>query len=162
MPDSTSFVAGSSALAAYVVGVLLIAVIMLCVPFVLGGRDRRRAKGDPFECGVVPVGTARLRQSAKFYLVAMFFVIFDLESVFLYAWAVAVRASGWPGFIEAAVFITVLLAGLFYIWRLGGLEWAPTRARVESYRWLRHQRPAGPAGTTAQQDRPDAPSEVPT
>jgi len=74
---------------------------------------------------VVSVGSGRLRISAKFYLVAMFFVIFDLEAVFLYAWAVSLRASGWAGFIEATIFIVVLLVGLVYIWRLGGLDWAP-------------------------------------
>jgi len=73
----------------------------------------------------VSVGSGRLRISAKFYLVAMFFVIFDLEAVFLYAWAVSLRESGWAGFIEAAIFIVVLLVGLVYVWRLGGLDWAP-------------------------------------
>jgi NADH-quinone oxidoreductase subunit A len=66
-----------------------------------------------------------MRFSAKFYLVAMFFVIFDLEAAFLYAWAVSVRESGWAGYVEAVVFIVVLLIGLGYIWRLGGLDWAP-------------------------------------
>jgi NADH-quinone oxidoreductase subunit A len=66
-----------------------------------------------------------LRISAKFYLVAMFFVIFDLEAVFLYAWAVSIRQTGWVGFMEVLVFVAVLLIGLVYIWRLGGLDWAP-------------------------------------
>jgi NADH-quinone oxidoreductase subunit A len=138
VPDPTAIVAERIALAVYVIGVIAIVALMLGLSWVLGGRDHGRAKGEPFECGVVPVGTARLRLSAKFYLVAMFFVIFDLEAVFLYAWAVAVRPAGWAGFAEAAVFVGVLLAGLFYIARLGGLDWAPTRARVESYRFLRH------------------------
>ena len=83
--------------------------------------------------GVVPTGGARLRISAKFYLVAMFFVIFDLEAVFLYAWAVSLRESGWPGFVEAAIFIAVLLVGLLYVWRLGGLDWAP-KPRLQKLR----------------------------
>ena len=74
---------------------------------------------------MVGVGGGHLRFSAKFYLVAMFFVIFDLEAVFLYAWAVSIRESGWAGYIEASIFIAVLLIGLGYIWRLGGLDWAP-------------------------------------
>lgn len=131
------------ALGIYVAGVFAIVGLMLGLSWVLGGRDHGRAKTQPFECGVVPTGGARLRISAKFYLVAMFFVIFDLESVFLYAWAVSVRQSGWAGFIEATVFIGVLLAGLLYIWRLGGLDWAPTRESVETHRWLRHRRPVG-------------------
>ncbi|WP_084183107.1 NADH-quinone oxidoreductase subunit A [Nevskia soli] len=98
---------------------------MLGLSWVLGGRNTGRAKNDPFESGVVSVGSGRLRISAKFYLVAMFFVIFDLEAVFLYAWAVSLRESGWSGFIEAAIFIAVLLVGLVYVWRLGGLDWAP-------------------------------------
>lgn len=140
MADTTS-AAHSWGLAVYIVGVVAVVVLMLGLSWVLGGRSHGHAKAEPFESGVVPVGSARLRLSAKFYLVAMFFVIFDLEAVFLYAWAVAVRPSGWPGFIEAMIFIAVLLAGLVYIARLGGLDWAPTRARIEAYRWLRQPRP---------------------
>jgi NADH-quinone oxidoreductase subunit A len=81
---------------------------------------------------VVSVGNARLRFSAKFYLTAMFFVIFDVEALFLYAWAVSVRESGWPGFIEAAIFILVLLAGLIYVWRIGALDWAPDSRRKKN------------------------------
>ena len=71
------------------------------------------------------VGNARLRFSAKFYLVAMFFVIFDVEALYLFAWSVSVRESGWVGFIEATIFITLLLVGLLYLWRIGALDWAP-------------------------------------
>ena len=109
----------------YTAAVLFVVLLMLGLSWVLGGRNTGRAKNDPFESGVVSVGSGRLRISAKFYLVAMFFVIFDLEAVFLYAWAVSLRESGWPGFIEAAIFIAVLLVGLVYVWRLGGLDWAP-------------------------------------
>lgn len=109
----------------YFVAVLGVVSLMLGLSWVLGGRNTGRAKNDPFESGVVSVGSGRLRISAKFYLVAMFFVIFDLEAVFLYAWAVSLRESGWAGFVEAAVFIVVLLVGLAYVWRLGGLDWAP-------------------------------------
>lgn len=131
-------------LGTYVVAVLAVVALMAGLSRVLGSRGRcdGRARIEPFESGAVSVGSARLRISAKFYLVAMFFVIFDLEAVFLYAWSVAVRRSGWTGFLEAAVFVVVLLLGLFYISRLGGLDWAPTRGRIEAYRWLRHPRPA--------------------
>jgi NADH-quinone oxidoreductase subunit A len=98
---------------------------MMGLSWVLGGRARGRAKHDPFESGVVSTGGARLRLSAKFYLVAMFFVIFDLEAVFLYTWAVSLRQVGWYGFIEATIFIVILLAGLVYLWRLRALEWSP-------------------------------------
>ena len=98
---------------------------MLIVSLLAGGRDWGRAKNQPFESGVVSTGGAHVRFSAKFYLVAMFFVIFDVEALFLYAWAVSVRESGWAGFIEVTIFVLVLLAGLAYVWRLGALDWAP-------------------------------------
>ena len=117
-PDTWAFLVYAAAVGAIV-------LLMLGLSWILGGRNTGRAKNDPFESGVVSVGSGRLRISAKFYLVAMFFVIFDLEAVFLYAWAVSLRESGWAGFVEATIFIVVLLVGLAYIWRLGGLDWAP-------------------------------------
>ena len=134
----TQFAPRTWALVVYVAAVFAIVGLMLGFSWVLGGRSHGRAKAEPFECGMVPVGDARVRISAKFYLMAMFFVIFDLEAVFLYAWAVSVRQSGWAGFAEALIFIVVLLAGLLYLWSLGGLDWAPTRERIDAYRWLRH------------------------
>ncbi len=112
-------------LIAYVIGVLVLSLFMLTVPQLLGGRDKGVAKNEPFESGVVEAGGARMRLSAKFYLIAMFFVLFDVEALFLYAWATAVRQAGWAGFIEVTIFITVLLIGLVYIWRLGALQWSP-------------------------------------
>ena len=73
-----------------------------------------------------------MRFSAKFYLVAMFFVIFDLEAVFLFAWAVAVRETGWAGYVEVLLFITVLLATLAYLWRVGALDWRQGSRRTVS------------------------------
>lgn len=116
-------------IAAYMGGVIFLLAFMLGIPWLLGGRDWGRAKNEPFESGIVGQGGARLRLSAKFYLVAMFFVIFDVEALFLYAWAVSAREVGWAGFIEVAIFIAVLLAGLVYIWRLGALDWAPESRR---------------------------------
>jgi NADH-quinone oxidoreductase subunit A len=127
------------ALGTYVVATFAIVGLMLALSWVLGGRNHGRAKTEPFESGVVSVGSAHLRISAKFYLVAMFFVIFDVEAVFLYAWAVSVRQSGWSGYVEAAIFIAALLIGLIYVWRLGGLDWAPSRKSIDAYRWLRHE-----------------------
>ena len=114
-------------LAIYTLGVLGLVALMLGASYLLGGRDHGRAKDEPFESGAIGVGTALLRMPAKFYLVAMFFVIFDLEAVFLYAWAVSVRQNGWSGFTIASVFVIVLLAALFYVSRAGGLDWAPRR-----------------------------------
>lgn len=123
----TSFPPAHWGLGVYVVAVFGLVGLMLGASWVLGGRDHGRAKDDPFESGAVSVGGAQLRMPAKFYLVAMFFVIFDLEAVFLYAWAVSVRQNGWTGFAMASIFIAVLLIALFYVSRVGGLNWAPSR-----------------------------------
>ncbi|MFT3930338.1 MAG: NADH-quinone oxidoreductase subunit A [Spongiibacteraceae bacterium] len=111
--------------AIYLLSVAGLCGLMLIVSLIAGGRSWGRAKNQPFESGVVSAGGANIRFSAKFYLVAMFFVIFDVEALFLYAWAVSVRESGWTGFIEVTIFIVILLAGLVYVWRLGALDWAP-------------------------------------
>ena len=110
-------------LAVYLVIVLALVVAMLGLSFVLGQRHHERATDSPYESGILSQGSARVRLSARFYLVAMFFVIFDLEAVFLFAWAVSVRETGWTGYAEAAVFIAVLLATLIYLWRVGALDW---------------------------------------
>jgi NADH-quinone oxidoreductase subunit A len=110
-------------LAVYLVIVLALVVAMLGLSFVLGERHHERATDSPYESGILSQGSARVRLSAKFYLVAMFFVIFDLEAVFLFAWAVSVRETGWAGYSEAAVFIAVLLATLVYLSRVGALDW---------------------------------------
>src|SRR5580700_7354868 len=138
------------ALGTYVVGTLTLVALMLGLSFLLGGRAHGRAKQEPFESGVVSVGSARLRMPAKFYLVAMFFVIFDVEAVFLYAWAVAVRRSGWSGLAAAATFVLTLLIALVYLWRCRGLDWAPGSKRIATYRWLRL------AGSTGPESRADA------
>jgi NADH-quinone oxidoreductase subunit A len=103
---------------------------LLVLSHFLGQRHSEHATNDVFESGIVTVGFARFRLSAKFYLIAMFFVIFDLESVFIFAWAVAFRESGWAGYIEVSVFIVILLAALGYLWRVGALEWGPSTFRA--------------------------------
>ncbi|SQI38676.1 NAD(P)H-quinone oxidoreductase subunit 3 [Leminorella richardii] len=129
MPTSTEVVAHSWAFAIYIIVALGLCAFMLIAAYFLGGRARARTKNVPYESGIDSVGSARLRLSAKFYLVAMFFVIFDVEALYLYAWAVSVRESGWLGFIEATIFIFVLLAGLFYLVRIGALDWTPKRSK---------------------------------
>lgn len=113
-----------------VVYAVLIAVTLAAVmglSHVSGERRAHTAADEQFESGIVSAGPARVRLHAGFYLIAMFFVIFDVEAIFLYAWAIAVREAGWAGYIEMLVFIGVLLAGLAYIWRLGALDWASQR-----------------------------------
>jgi NADH-quinone oxidoreductase subunit A len=111
----------------YFVAVLLLVATMLAISHVLGERHNEHATGSPYESGILSEGSARVRLSAKFYLVAMFFVIFDLEAVFIFAWAVAARELGWAGYCEIFVFIAILAAALAYLWRLGALDWAPSR-----------------------------------
>ena len=107
----------------YGVAVLALVASMLTVSWFLGQRHRGRETGEPYESGVAPTGSARLRLSANFYIIAMFFVIFDLEVVFIVAWAVAIRELGWPGYIGVILFIGVLMIALLYEWKLGALDW---------------------------------------
>ncbi|MDR3520676.1 MAG: NADH-quinone oxidoreductase subunit A [Acidocella sp.] len=109
----------------YAVAVIGLVAGMVGVSFALGQRHMQRATREPFESGIVPVGYGRFRLPIQFYLVAMFFVIFDLEAAFLYAWATAVRAAGWSGYLVILVFIAALLAALVYLWRAKALDWGP-------------------------------------
>lgn len=100
---------------------------MLSLSYVLGQRHNERATGVPYEGGIVSEGSAHVRFSMKFYLIAVFFVIFDLESVFIFSWAIAGRELGWTGYFEVLIFITILVASLAYLWRLGALDWNAKR-----------------------------------
>lgn len=117
----------------YFVAVLAIAGIMLGGAYVLGQRHKAKAADEAFESGIVAVGDVHIRFSIQFYLLAIFFVIFDMESVFLFAWSVAFYESGWPGFIEALIFIVVLLASLIYLWVCGALDWRTHRQRITQF-----------------------------
>jgi len=110
-------------LGVYFVAVVILMVIILALSYVLGERHKERATDEPYEAGMPIIVSARQRMNARFYLVAMFFVIFDLEAVFIIAWALAARPLGWAGYIEILIFIGVLLAALVYLWRLGALDW---------------------------------------
>ncbi len=109
----------------YFAAVLAVVVGMLLVSHFLGERHRDRETFLPYESGLTSAGTARIRFSAKFYLIAMFFLIFDLESVFIFSWAVAFHQVGWLGYVEVVVFVGVLLATLIYLWKAGALDWGP-------------------------------------
>lgn len=129
MSTAIDVIAQHWAFAAFLVVAIALCGAMLVGGFLLGGRAKARAKNTPFESGISSVGSARLRMSAKFYLVAMFFVIFDVEALYLYAWSSSIRENGWIGFIEATIFIIVLLVGLVYLIRTKALEWAPKREK---------------------------------
>lgn len=123
--NATALIAEYWAIGVFVLAVLGLCAFMIGVSALLGGRSQGRSKSLPFESGIVGAGSARQRFSIQFYLVAMLFVIFDIEAVFLFAWAVSVREVGWAGFWGAAIFIFILLAGLIYDRRVGALDWAP-------------------------------------
>ena len=109
--------------------VLIIPIGMLALSAVLGQKHNEPSTGTPYEGGIIATGSAHVRFSAKFYLIAMFFVIFDLEGVFIFAWAIAGRELGWGGYCEMLVFVGILVATLIYLWRLGGLDWGPKPKR---------------------------------
>lgn len=110
-------------LAVYGTAIVVIIAGLIGLSFVLGQRHRERATGEPYESGIVSTGSAQVRFDIKFYLVAVIFLVFDLEAAFLYAWAVAVRETGWAGYAEVLVFVGILAAALAYLWRLGVLDW---------------------------------------
>lgn len=129
----------------YAGAVLFIVAGMIGISYLLGERHREPATDEPYESGIVSTGSAEIRIPIQFYLVAMFFVIFDLEAVFIYAWAVAVPEVGWLGFWAMVVFIGILLIALGYLWRIGGLDWGsasrggPIRQREVRDELVAHQ-----------------------
>jgi NADH-quinone oxidoreductase subunit A len=117
----------------YFGAVVAITVIMLGGAYFLGQRHHAKAADEPFESGIVPTGGIHIRFSVHFYLLAIFFVIFDMESVFLFAWSVALQEAGWSGFIEALIFISVLIATLVYLGAIGALDWRTRRQRIDTF-----------------------------
>jgi NADH-quinone oxidoreductase subunit A len=102
--------------------VIALVVALLGLSALVGEHHRERATGRPYESGVASTGSARLRFGARFYLIAVFLVVLDLEAALIISWAVAVREIGWTGYVEGVVFIGVLLVALAYVWRTGGLD----------------------------------------
>jgi NADH-quinone oxidoreductase subunit A len=104
--------------------VVVLAVAMILISYFLGEKHKERVTDEPYESGIMVTGSARLRFTVRFYLIAMFFVIFDVESIFIFAWAVAFRQVGWTGYMAVLVFISILIISLVYLWRIGALDWA--------------------------------------
>lgn len=102
-------------------------LVMVGLSAVLGPRRPTPEKLAPYECGMPAVGDARERQSVKFYLIAMIFLLFDIEVAFLYPWAMALRDLGWTGFVQVLLFMVLLFAGYLYVWRKGALDWGAER-----------------------------------
>ena len=103
---------------------MALAAGLLTASFVLGKRVRNKIKDTPYESGITPTGDARHRFSVKFYLVAMLFILFDIEAIFLYPWVVVYRELKMFAFVEMLVFAILILCGFFYIWKKGALDWA--------------------------------------
>jgi NADH-quinone oxidoreductase subunit A len=123
MSDSATLSNALWPLIVYFLSVIGLVTTMISLSYILGERHREKQTNEPYESGIMSTGTARVRFDVKFYLVAMFFVIFDLEAVFIFAWAVSIREAGWTGFTEMLIFIGVLIVALVYVWKLGALEW---------------------------------------
>ena len=117
-------------LVVYFLAVIFIAAAMIGLSYLLGQRHEERATAQPYESGIISTGTARVRLSAKFYLIAMFFVIFDLETAFIVAWAIGFKEAGLPGFIGALVFVGILLVVLVYEWSTGALDYGPQGKKI--------------------------------
>lgn len=112
---------------------VLVAAALVALGVLLGKRLKNKVKDTAYECGITPVGTARERFSVKFYLVAMLFILFDIEVIFLYPWAVIYRELGLYGFFVMFLFIDVVLGGFFYILRKGVLNWAADARDIEAH-----------------------------
>jgi NADH-quinone oxidoreductase subunit A len=114
----------------FIAAALLFAGGSIFLSSLMGPRRAGPVKLEPYECGIAPVGLARERFSIKFYLVAMLFIIFDIEIIFLVPWAVIYQDLGWFAFVEMGAFLLVLILGLVYVWRKGGLEWDEPERRA--------------------------------
>jgi NADH-quinone oxidoreductase subunit A len=120
---------GIFSLAIYVFLILIFIASQLFIAVWLGEKKKTVEKLRPYESGIIPTGTARLRYPVPFYLVAIFFLIFDVEGAFIFTWAIAYGALGWAGWLQISFFIVLLFLGLIYIWRKGGLDWGPITQR---------------------------------
>jgi len=132
-PTSTSILADPAALFSLVLYVLIamgLIATLLFLAWFLGQRTRSRIKGEPYESGVAATGEARLTEPAPFYLVAIFFIVFDVEMIFIASWSIAFEQLGWAGFFQITFFIFVLFLGLVWLWKMGGLDWGPNPKRL--------------------------------
>jgi len=96
---------------------------LIVVSTLIGRHKRTREKDQPYECGIRPTGDAREPISVQFYMVALVFILFDIEAIFLYPWALVYKDLSWFGFVEMVLYIIILLAGYIYLWKKGALDW---------------------------------------
>jgi len=143
--DSTSAASEHLPFVIYLGLVVLLVGAIIGISYVLGERHSDRKKGEPYESGIQVTGMAWARLSANFYMIAILFVIFDLETIFIIAWALGVIELGWTGFIGALVFMLVLVVALIYEWRMGTLDWGP-KTMFEYRRRMKELAQRGEAG----------------
>ena len=126
------WVPGLLSFALYSVIVLTVLGVLLVLTRWLGEQKPDLEKARPYECGVIPTGGARFRFPVPFYLVAVFFLIFDVETALIFSWAVAMKDLSWRGWLQISFFIIILLVSLIYLWKKGGLDWQPQLQRRAS------------------------------
>lgn len=119
-------------LVVYFFAVIVLIAAILTISVLLGETHRERTTGEPYESGMKLTGSARITINVNFYLIAVFFVIFDLEALFVFAWAVGLRESGWTGYVEMLVFVAVLVAGLVYLWKVRALDLKGSGRKIET------------------------------
>ena len=117
---------GVFSLVAYGLMIIALIALLLFIASWLGQKTSNSEKFRPYESGIIPTGSARLRYPVPFYLVAIFFLLFDVEGAYIFSWAIAWEKLGWAGWLQISFFIVVLILGLVYVWVKGGLEWGPT------------------------------------
>ena len=125
MNTSTPWEPGLLSLIIYTLLVFLLMAVFLFLSGWLGEKKRNPEKSRPYECGIIPTGTTRFPYPVAFYLVAAFFLIFDVEAAYIFSWSIVFDRLGWKGWLQISFFIFMLFIGLFYIWKKGGLEWGP-------------------------------------
>jgi NADH-quinone oxidoreductase subunit A len=126
IPDVTALTPWEPGMMALGVFTLMVLILTWALHFVssrLGEKKPNPEKLRPYECGIIPTGTARFPYPIAFYLVAAFFLVFDVEAAFIFSWAIALERLGWSGWLQISFFIIILLISLFYVWKKGGLEW---------------------------------------
>lgn len=122
----------------YAIAVVLLVSGMLIGSYFIGPRHMEHATDEPYESGILETGSARVRLPINFYIVALLFVIFDIETIFVIAWAISVKALGWGGYVAILVFIGVLISLLIYEWRIGALDFGPNGKKIlKAYRQLK-------------------------
>ncbi len=109
--------------------IMLLIGLLLFIAARFGEKQQNSEKLIPYESGIIPTGNARLQYPVPFYLVAIFFLLFDVEGAYIFAWAIAWEKLGWASWLQILFFVTELIFGLAYIWKKGGLEWGPTRTK---------------------------------